>query len=125
MPNFAKNMVVGLGRMEGQTVCVIANQPKGLAGVLDINSSVKAARMVRFADCFNIPIITFVDVPGFLPGTAQVKEKMQYIVVFCLQLSFGIAAIVWKGLLDMSYAHDNLIGYMCGLFLLLSQLVHM
>lgn len=71
MPNYAKNIVVGLGRMEGQTVCVIANQPKGLAGVLDINSSVKAARMVRFADCFNIPILTFVDVPGFLPGTAQ------------------------------------------------------
>jgi propionyl-CoA carboxylase beta chain len=71
MADWAKNMIVGLGRMEGQTVCVIANEPKVLAGVLDINSSTKAARMVRFADCFNIPIITLVDVPGFLPGTAQ------------------------------------------------------
>eukprot|EP00667_Euglena_gracilis_P006459 EG_transcript_6510 len=71
MGDWAKNIVVGLGRMEGKTVCVIANNPKVLAGVLDINSSTKAARMVRFADCFNLPIITLVDVPGFLPGTAQ------------------------------------------------------
>jgi len=71
MGDWARNIVVGLGRMEGRTVCVVANQPKVLAGVLDINASVKAARMVRFADCFNIPILTFVDVPGFLPGTAQ------------------------------------------------------
>jgi propionyl-CoA carboxylase beta chain len=57
--------------MEGHTVAIIANQPCELAGVLDINSSVKAARFVRFANAFNIPILTFVDVPGFLPGTAQ------------------------------------------------------
>eukprot|EP00659_Diplonema_papillatum_P018455 gene18455-28480_t len=66
-PKYAKNIITGFGRMEGQTVAVIANQPKHNAGVLDIDSSRKAARFVRFADAFNIPIITFVDVPGFLP----------------------------------------------------------
>merc|ERR1711976_388410 len=70
-PHYTKNIVCGLGRVQGETVAIIANQPKFLAGCLDINSSVKAARVVRFADSFNIPIITFVDVPGFLPGTAQ------------------------------------------------------
>ena len=69
--HFAKNMIVGFGRMGGQTVGVVANQPMVLAGCLDIDSSRKAARFVRFCDCFNIPIITFVDVPGFLPGTNQ------------------------------------------------------
>jgi len=68
---WATSLVVGLARMEGKTVGVVANQPKQLAGVLDIDSSVKGARFVRFCDCFNIPILTFVDVPGFLPGTAQ------------------------------------------------------
>ena len=67
----ARNIVVGFGRMEGHTVGVVANQPMVLAGVLDIDASRKAARFVRFCDCFNIPIVTFVDVPGFLPGTAQ------------------------------------------------------
>ena len=67
----AKNILTGFIRMEGSTVGVIANQPLVLAGVLDINSSRKAARFVRFCDCFNIPILTLVDVPGFLPGTAQ------------------------------------------------------
>lgn len=71
MPNFAKNIVTGFARMEGGTVCIIANQPTELAGALDIDSSVKAARMVRFANAFNIPILTFVDVPGFMPGTKQ------------------------------------------------------
>lgn len=70
-PQYAKSVVVGLARVEGRTVCVIANQPKVQAGVLDIDSSVKAARMVRFADAFNIPILSFVDVPGFLPGVGQ------------------------------------------------------
>jgi len=70
-PQFAKNIVCGFARMEGKTVAIIANQPKHNAGVLDIDSSSKAARFVRFADCFNIPIVTFVDVPGFLPGTYQ------------------------------------------------------
>jgi len=70
-PAFARNIVTGFGRIDGSTVGVIANQPMVLAGCLDIASAVKAARFVRFCDCFNIPILTFVDVPGFLPGTAQ------------------------------------------------------
>ncbi|MBM3552489.1 MAG: acyl-CoA carboxylase subunit beta [Alphaproteobacteria bacterium] len=67
----ARNIVIGFGRIEGRTVGFVANQPLVLAGVLDIDASKKAARFVRFCDCFNIPIVTFVDVPGFLPGTAQ------------------------------------------------------
>jgi propionyl-CoA carboxylase beta chain len=67
----AKNIVVGFARLNGRSVGVVANQPAFLAGVLDIAASVKAARFVRFCDCFNIPLVTFVDVPGFLPGTAQ------------------------------------------------------
>jgi propionyl-CoA carboxylase beta chain len=67
----AKNIVVGFARMEGHTVGIVANQPMVLAGVLDSDASRKAARFVRFCDCFNIPLVTFVDVPGFLPGTAQ------------------------------------------------------
>ena len=70
-PDFAKNIVTGFIRIEGSSVGVVANQPLVLAGVLDINASRKAARFVRFCDCFNIPILTLVDVPGFLPGTAQ------------------------------------------------------
>ena len=68
---FARNIVVGFGRIEGRTVGFVANQPMVLAGVLDSDASRKAARFVRFCDCFNIPLVTFVDVPGFLPGTAQ------------------------------------------------------
>ena len=70
-PEFAKNIIIGFGRMEGSTVGIVANQPMVLAGCLDIDSSKKAARFVRFCDAFNIPIVTFVDVPGFLPGTGQ------------------------------------------------------
>ena len=70
-PEHAKNIVVGFARMEGYPVGIVANQPLVLAGCLDIKSSIKAARFVRFCDCFNIPIITLVDVPGFMPGTAQ------------------------------------------------------
>lgn len=70
-PNFAANIITGFGRIEGRTVGIIANQPMVLAGVLDSDASRKAARFVRFCDCFSIPIVTFVDVPGFLPGTAQ------------------------------------------------------
>jgi propionyl-CoA carboxylase beta chain len=70
-PDFARNILIGFARMEGSTVGIVANQPMVLAGCLDIDSSRKAARFVRFCDCFNIPIVTFVDVPGFLPGTAQ------------------------------------------------------
>ena len=68
---FARNIVVGFGRMEGRTIGIVANQPMMLAGVLDSDASRKAARFVRFCDCFNIPLVTFVDVPGFLPGTDQ------------------------------------------------------
>jgi len=69
--HWAKNIVVGFARLDGQSVGIVANQPAFLAGCLDINSSVKGARFVRFCDAFNIPILTFVDVPGFLPGTDQ------------------------------------------------------
>ncbi|CAL4108245.1 unnamed protein product, partial [Meganyctiphanes norvegica] len=71
MPNYAKNMVVGFARFNGRTVGIVGNQPKSAAGCLDINASVKGARFVRFCDAFNIPLVTFVDVPGFLPGTSQ------------------------------------------------------
>ncbi|MEM8914368.1 MAG: acyl-CoA carboxylase subunit beta [Pseudomonadota bacterium] len=70
-PDYAGNIVIGLARMQGHTVGVVANQPLVLAGCLDIDASRKAARFVRFCDCFSIPIVTFVDVPGFLPGTSQ------------------------------------------------------
>jgi propionyl-CoA carboxylase beta chain len=70
-PNYAKNIIIGFGRLDGATVGIVANQPTELAGCLDINASVKAARFVRFCDAFNIPLLTLVDVPGFLPGTAQ------------------------------------------------------
>ncbi len=69
--HYAKNIVVGFARLNGRSVGIVANQPAFLAGVLDINASVKGARFVRFCDCFNIPLITFEDVPGFLPGTQQ------------------------------------------------------
>ena len=68
---YADNIVVGFARLSGRPVGIVANQPAVLAGVLDITASVKAARFIRFCDCFNIPIVTFVDVPGFLPGVAQ------------------------------------------------------
>ncbi len=68
---FAQNLVIGFARLGGRSVGIVANQPAVLAGVLDIDSSDKGARFVRFCDCFNIPLVTFVDVPGFLPGTAQ------------------------------------------------------
>ena len=71
MPYYAQNIIIGFARLGGRSVGIVANQPQMLAGVLDINSSIKAARFVRFCDAFNIPLITFVDVPGFLPGTAQ------------------------------------------------------
>ncbi len=69
--HYAKNIVVGFVRLDGRSVGIVANQPAVLAGTLDINASVKGARFVRFCDCFNIPLVTFEDVPGFLPGTAQ------------------------------------------------------
>ena len=68
---YAKNILIGFARMDGQTVGIVANQPLVLAGCLDIKSAIKAARFVRFCDAFNIPVLTFVDVPGFMPGTSQ------------------------------------------------------
>src|SRR5207237_6762572 len=70
-PFFAQNIVVGLGRLNGHVVGVVGNQPRVLAGAIDIDASVKAARFIRFCDAFNIPLLSFVDVPGYLPGTAQ------------------------------------------------------
>ena len=68
---FARNILVGFAHLGGRSVGIVANQPANLAGCLDINAAVKAARFIRFCDCFNIPVVTFVDVPGFLPGTEQ------------------------------------------------------
>src|SRR6185295_5663668 len=69
--DFAENIVVGFARLAGKSIGIVSNQPAHLAGVLDINCSTKAARFVRFCDCFNIPLLVFEDVPGFLPGTDQ------------------------------------------------------
>merc|ERR1712157_590483 len=69
--DYAKNIVIGFARIDGRPVGIVGNQPKVAAGCLDINASVKAARFVRFCDAFNVPLVTFVDVPGFLPGTSQ------------------------------------------------------
>lgn len=71
MPKYADNIVVGFARIDGWSVGIVANQPQILAGCLDINASVKASKFVRFCDSYNIPIVTFVDVPGYLPGTTQ------------------------------------------------------
>ncbi len=86
--HYAANMVVGFGRIGGRSVGLVANQPAVLAGVLDINASVKAARFVRFCDAFNIPLITFVDVPGFLPGVDQeyggiIRQGAKLLYAFC------------------------------------------
>ena len=86
--DFAPNIVIGFGRLGGRPVGIVANQPAHLAGCLDINASLKAARFVRFCDCFNIPLVTFEDVPGFLPGTAQefggiIKHGAKLLYAFC------------------------------------------
>jgi propionyl-CoA carboxylase beta chain len=85
---FAPNLVVGFGRLGGRPVGIVANQPAHLAGCLDINASLKGARFVRFCDCFNIPLVTFEDVPGFLPGTAQeyggiIKHGAKLLYAYC------------------------------------------
>src|SRR5213592_3874191 len=85
---FAPNILVGFGRLGGRPVGIVANQPAHLAGCLDIAASVKAARFVRFCDCFNVPLVTFVDVPGFLPGTAQefggiIKHGAKLLYAYC------------------------------------------
>lgn len=87
-PHFAMNIVIGFGRFDGRSVGIVANQPAHLAGVLDIQSSMKAARFVRFCDAFNIPVVTFVDVPGFLPGTTQewggiIKHGAKLLYAYC------------------------------------------
>jgi propionyl-CoA carboxylase beta chain len=84
----APNLVIGFGRLNGRPVGVVANQPAHLAGCLDINASLKGARFVRFCDCFNIPLVTFEDVPGFLPGTAQeyggiIKHGAKLLFAYC------------------------------------------
>jgi propionyl-CoA carboxylase beta chain len=86
--DYAPNLVIGFGRLGGRPVGIVANQPAHLAGCLDINASLKGARFVRFCDCFNIPIVTFEDVPGFLPGTAQefggiIKHGAKLLFAFC------------------------------------------
>ncbi len=86
--DYAPNIVIGFGRLNGRPVGVVANQPAHLAGCLDISASLKAARFVRFCDCFNIPLVTFVDVPGFLPGTAQeyggiIKHGAKLLYAYC------------------------------------------
>ncbi len=87
-PDYAPNIVVGFARLGGQSVGIVANQPKMLAGVLDINSSIKAARFVRTCDCYNVPLVTFEDVPGFLPGTEQefgglIKHGAKLLFAYC------------------------------------------
>lgn len=87
-PLYATNIVVGFARLNGRSVGIVANQPKFMAGVLDIKSSVKAARFVRFCDAFNIPLVTFEDVPGFLPGTEQeyggiIKHGAKLLFAYC------------------------------------------
>ncbi len=86
--HFAQNMIIGFARLDGRVVGIVGNQPNVLAGCLDINASVKGGRFVRFCDCFNIPILTFVDVPGFLPGTAQewggiIKHGAKLLYAYC------------------------------------------
>jgi acetyl-CoA carboxylase carboxyltransferase component len=88
MPAFAMNIVVGFARLDGLVVGIVANQPSVLAGVLDIDASTKAARFVRFCDCFNIPIVVFEDVPGFMPGVAQehggiIRHGAKLLYAFC------------------------------------------
>ena len=97
----APNIIIGFGRLNGHVVGVVANQPSFLAGCLDINASIKGARFVRFCDCFNIPLITFCDVPGFLPGTAQeyggiIKHGAKLIYAYCEAVVPKITVITRK-----------------------------
>lgn len=101
-PDFAKNIIVGFARYNGKPVGIVANQPQALAGCLDINASLKAARFVRFCDAFNFPIITFVDVPGFLPGTEQeyggiINHGAKLLYAFCEATVPKITLITRKG----------------------------
>lgn len=101
-PDYAKNMVIGFGRYNGRTVGIVANQPNILAGCLDIAASIKGARFVRFCDAFNIPIVTFVDVPGFLPGTDQeyggiILHGAKLLYAFCEATVPKVTIITRKG----------------------------
>src|SRR5690606_19395007 len=87
-PDYAANIITSFARLGGRPVGIVANQPAVLAGVLDIAASLKAARFIRFCDCFNIPVVTFVDVPGFLPGVAQehggiIKHGAKLLYAYC------------------------------------------
>ncbi|MBW2018696.1 MAG: acyl-CoA carboxylase subunit beta [Deltaproteobacteria bacterium] len=98
---YAPNIIIGFARLNGHPVGVVANQPSFLAGCLDINASLKGARFVRFCDCFNIPLITFCDVPGFLPGTAQeyggiIKHGAKLIYAYCEAVVPKITVITRK-----------------------------
>lgn len=98
---YAPNIIIGFARLNGMTVGVVANQPSFFAGCLDINASIKGARFVRFCDCFNIPLITFCDVPGFLPGTAQefggiIKHGAKLIYAYCEAVVPKITVITRK-----------------------------
>jgi propionyl-CoA carboxylase beta chain len=99
---YATNMLIGFGRLNGKVVGIVANQPRSLAGVIDTNASNKAARFVRTCDCFNIPIITFEDVPGFMPGTAQefngiIKHGAKLLYAFAEATVPKITVITRKG----------------------------
>ena len=99
--HWAQNIVVGFARLGGFSVGIVANQPMVLAGVLDIDSSIKAARFVRFCDCFNIPIVTFVDVPGFLPGVAQehggiIRNGAKLLYAYCEAIVPKVTVITRK-----------------------------
>jgi acetyl-CoA/propionyl-CoA carboxylase len=98
---FATNIIVGFGRMNGRTVGVVANQPMALAGALDIDSSNKAARFIRFCDCYNIPIVTFVDTPGYMPGTQQehggiIRHGSKLLYAYCEATVPKITIIIGK-----------------------------
>jgi len=100
--NFAPNLIVGFARYNGMSVGIVANQPAYLSGVLDIDASVKGARFVRFCDCFNIPVVTFVDVPGFLPGTAQehggvIRNGAKILYAFAEATIPKVTVIIRKG----------------------------
>jgi acetyl-CoA/propionyl-CoA carboxylase len=99
--HFAENIVVGFARIDGKSVGIIANQPMYLAGALDINSSTKAARFIRFCDCFNIPIVTLVDTPGYLPGTDQehngiIRHGSKLLYAYCEATVPKVTCIIGK-----------------------------
>lgn len=101
METYARNMITGFARLDGQTVGIIANQPQFLAGCLDIDASVKAARFIRYCDAFNIPLVTFVDVPGFLPGSDQehggiIRHGAKMLYAYCEATVPKVTVVVRK-----------------------------